>query len=208
LLDIATTLDPNLLIAYRFGSTFLSERPPRGAGRPDLGVALIQRGIQANPDYWRLYEDLGFIYYFGLKDYPKASAAFLEGSRRPGAQVWMKLLAAKVLEQGETRQTSAFLWNDIYTSASDPEIKKNAFKHLQLLKAEDDCEQLDAIAAEYEKRTGRRPTSVRDLANAGLLSRVAVDPLGFVYVFDAKGKAELNPESPLTEERLMYQRPL
>jgi len=38
-------------------------------------------GIQANPDYWRLNEDLGFVYYFDLKDYPKASEAFLEGAR-------------------------------------------------------------------------------------------------------------------------------
>ncbi|MFI5106787.1 MAG: hypothetical protein ACHP79_17835, partial [Terriglobales bacterium] len=30
LLDLTTTLDPNLLVAYRFGSTFLSEPSPRG----------------------------------------------------------------------------------------------------------------------------------------------------------------------------------
>jgi len=73
LLDITTTLDPNLVIAYRFGAMFLSQTPPAGAGRPDQAVELIQRGIQANPDYWRLYEDLGFVYYFDLKDYPKAA---------------------------------------------------------------------------------------------------------------------------------------
>ena len=49
LLDVTTTLDPHLLVAYRFGSMFLSDAPPRGAGRPDLGMQLIQRGIQANP---------------------------------------------------------------------------------------------------------------------------------------------------------------
>src|SRR5205807_7275501 len=59
LLDITTTLDPNLIVAYRFGAIFLSQRAPGGAGRPDLAVQLLQRGIKANPDYWRLYEDLG-----------------------------------------------------------------------------------------------------------------------------------------------------
>src|ERR1700687_4012019 len=132
LLDVTTTLDPNLIVAYRFGSTFLNEPPPRGAGRPDLAIALIQRGIAANPGYWRLYEDLGFIYFFGLKDYPKASAAFLEGSKNPGARVWMKALAARVLEEGETRETSAFLWSEIYNSATDADVKKNALMHLQL----------------------------------------------------------------------------
>jgi hypothetical protein len=32
LLDITTTLDPHLTPAYRFGSIFLSEPPPRGEG--------------------------------------------------------------------------------------------------------------------------------------------------------------------------------
>src|SRR5262249_37650065 len=142
LLDIATTLDPKLIVAYRFGSTFLSEAAPRGAGRPDLAIALINRGIQANPTQWRLYEDLGVIYYFNFKGFAKASAAFLEGSKKPGAYIWMKILAAKVLEQGETRETSAFLWNEIYSSATNPEVKQNALMHLQLLRADAECEQL------------------------------------------------------------------
>src|ERR1700743_3504716 len=48
LLDVTTTLDPHLLVAYRFGSMFLSENPPHGAGRPDLGSQLLQRGMQAD----------------------------------------------------------------------------------------------------------------------------------------------------------------
>ena len=34
LLQITTDLDPHLLIAYRFGSIFLADKPPRGAGEP------------------------------------------------------------------------------------------------------------------------------------------------------------------------------
>jgi hypothetical protein len=208
LLDITTTLDPQLIVAYRFGSTFLSEPPARGAGRPDLGVQLVERGIQANPEYWRLYEDLGFIYYFDAKDYPKASAAFLEGSKKPHALVWMKILAAKVAEQGESRETSIFLWNELYNSATDPQIKKNALMHLQLLRAQTDCEHLDAIADEYEKRAGRRPRNLRERIGAGLLPGAPVDPLGHVYVFGADGKAQLNPDSPLFKEKRIHTKPL
>ena len=208
LLDVTTTLDPHLIVAYRFGSTFLSEPSPRGAGRPDLGIALINRGIRENPDYWRLYEDLGFIYYFELKDYKKASAAFLEGSRNPAALMWMKIMAARMSEQGETRETSAFLWKEIYDSATDPEIKNNAYVHLQLLRAQADCDELDKVAAEYEKRTGRHPASLSDLVREGLLPRAPVDPRGFVYVFNADGKAQLNPVSPLFRDQPKYQKPL
>jgi hypothetical protein len=208
LLDITTTLDPQLLVAYRFGSTFLSEPPGRGAGRPDLGVQLIERGIRSNPDYWRFYEDLGFIYYFEMKDYTKAAAAFFEGSKKPHALIWMKVLAAKVAERGESRETSAFLWNELYSSTTDPQIKKNALTHLQLLRAQTDCEHLDAIADDYEKLMRHRPVSLRDLINAGLLPGAPVDPLGYIYVFGADGTAQLNPASPLFKEKSIYTKPL
>ena len=206
LLDITTTLDPNLVIAYRFGAMFLSQTPPAGAGRPDQAVELIQRGIQANPDYWRLYEDLGFVYYFDLKDYPKAADAFLEGSKKPNAQVWMKVMAAKIAAEGESFSTSMFLWKDIYESSSDPLIKKNALLRLKLLKAQEDCKQLDALADEYAKRNGRRPARMGDLVQAGLLAGLPKDPEGFVYVFGEEGKAELNLDSPLLEQQLLLER--
>jgi len=206
LLDITTTLDPNLLISYRFGAMFLSQAPPSGAGRPDLAVNLIERGIQTNPDYWRLYEDLGFIYYFDLKDYKKASDAFLEGSKKPNAQLWMKVMAAKVAAEGESLETSVFLWKDIYNTTSDPSVKKNALMHLQLLKVKEDCRQLDLLADEYAKRFGKRPARMSDLVQAGLLQGIPGDPLGFPYIFGEDEKAELNLDSPLLEQQLLLER--
>jgi len=206
LLDITTTLDPNLLISYRFGAMFLSKAAPGGAGRPDLAVQLIQRGIKENPEYWRLYEDLGFIYYFDLKDYQKASEAFLEGSKNPNAKLWMKVMAAKIAAEGESLETSTFLWKDIYDSTPDPTIKKTALLHLQLLRVREDCKQLDALADEYAKRYGTRPARTREMVQAGLLDAIPVDPLGFAYVFGEDGKAELNLDSPLLEQQLLLNR--
>jgi tetratricopeptide (TPR) repeat protein len=205
LLDVTTTLDPNLLVAYRFGSTFLSEPSPRGAGRPELGIELLERGIKTNPDYWRFYEDLGFVYYFELKDYAKASAAFAEGSKNPDAQIWMKIMAARIAAEGESLATSVFLWNEVYQTAKDPQVKANALTHLQLLGVEQDCKQLDALADEFQKKTGRRPSRVIELVQSGLLPRVPVDPAGFPYVFGPAGKAELNLDSPLLEQQLLHQ---
>jgi tetratricopeptide (TPR) repeat protein len=195
-----------LLVAYRFGAVFLAQAAPAGAGRPDLAVELIKRGIEANPDYWRLYEDLGFVYYFDLKDYKKASEAFLEGSKKPNAQVWMKVMAAHIAAEGESFSTSFFLWTDIFESASDPSVKKNALIQLQLLKAKEECKQLDELADEYQKRNGKRPTHMAELIRAGLLRGVPKDPAGFAYVFGENGKAELNVESPLLEQQLLMER--
>ena len=208
LLDVTTTLDPNLIVAYHFGGMFLSDSPPRGAGQPKQGIELLERGIRANPEYWRFYEDLGFIYYFDLRDFPKAAQVFLEGSKRPGAMIWMKTFAARISEKGESVDTSAMLWSEVYNSTNDPNIKENAKLHLQLLRARADCQELDKISAEYKRRTGRPPDQIRDLVRVGLLPGLVVDPVGVVYWFDMEGNAQINPASPLfKEQRLDQQRP-
>ena len=203
LLNIATTLDPHLLVAYRFGSIFLSDKPPLGAGRPELGVQLLERGIQANPDEWRLYQDLGNVYYFDMQDYAKASAAFEEGSKNPKAYIWMKVLAAKIAAEGESPETSYFLWQQVYDTATDPAIKQNAADHLILMRAELDLKEINRLADEYEKQTGRRATKIPELVQAGLMKGVMKDPDGYPYVLGDDGKAEVNLKSPILEKMLM-----
>jgi len=202
LLDITTTLDPHLIVAYRFGSTFLSDAPPRGAGKPDQAVALLERGMQANPEYWRFYQDLGNVYYFDKKDYLKASQAFEAGSRFPGTPPFLKIMAAKIAAEGESLETSYALWANIYQTAADKTVRKNAEEHLRLVKAEMDLRELNRLADEYERKTRRRATSISDLADDGLLPSQPRDPDGFPYVLGENGKAEIHPKSPLREDWL------
>ncbi len=200
LLDIATTLDPDLIIAYQFGATFLSDAPPRGAGQPDQAVVLLERGLKANPGHWRFYQDLGNVYYFDKKDYQKASQAFEIGGRMPGARTFMKIMAAKIAAEGESLETSFALWLDIYQTSTDEEVRKNAAEHLKLVKMEMDLRALDQIAEAYEQRTKHRVARMSDLGQAGLLSKQWVDPGGYPYVLGPLGRAEPNPKSPLREE--------
>ena len=199
LLDVTTVLDPELMPVYHFGSTFLSDASPRGAGRPDLAVELLERGLRANPDEWRLYYDLGFVYYFDMRDYAKACAALYEGSKNPKAFIWMKAMAAKIATEGNSTETSNFLWQDVYNTTKDPLVKQNALRHLQLLRAEDDRKQIDAVADEYQKRFGRRPVRMSELVQSGLLRGAPVDALGYPYTLSEAGKAELNLKTPLRE---------
>ncbi len=203
LLDITTTLDPQLIPAYRFGSTFLSDSPPRGEGRPDLAVKLLERGIQANPEQWRLYQDLGNVYYFDAKDYAKASEAFAEGSQNPNAFVWMKVMAAKIAEEGESPQTSYFLWSQVYQTATDPQVKKNAEEHLKLMQVQLELKEINRLADEFEKQTGHRPGRMSELVQAGLLKGMPRDPEGYPYVLGEGGRAELNSDSPMMEKEVM-----
>jgi hypothetical protein len=197
LLDLATTLDSKLIIAYRFGAIFLSEPSPAGAGRPDLAIELVKRGIAANPDQWHLNADLGFIYYWRLRDYPNAAAAYLEGSRVPGAPFWLKMMAARISEKGGSLETSRLIWSQIYETAQDKTVRDKAMEMLRGLRAQEDEEQLDELAQEYRKRFGHFPASTGDLHDAGLVRGNPVDPAGYPYVFGADGKSSLDPQSPV-----------
>ncbi len=184
LLDVATTLDENLLPAYRFGATFLSQPEPRGAGRPDLAVQLLER------------------------DYAKAGQTYLEGSKKPGAAPWMKVMAARFLEKGDSRETATMLWTELLDSSTDEAIKETARINLELLRADEDVDRINALAQRFIANTGRPPTSIGEMAQAGLIGGEPVDPTGHPYVIGLDGKARISSKSPLFKEKSVYRRPL
>lgn len=196
LLNITTTLDPKLVVAYHFGAVFLSEQV-LGANRTDLAIKLVQRGIKANPDNWYLCGDLGFLYYWRMKDYPDAVDAYLEGSKIPGAPPWMKLMAARVSAMGGSIETSRMIWSQIYESTNDKNVRNMAMKELKVLKAQVDEEHLDQYAADYKKQFGHYPASTEELRAAGMLRGIPLDPEGYPYVLSPNGKSSLNPRSPI-----------
>jgi len=208
LLDLATTLDPHLIPVYRFGATFLSEPEPRGAGRADLAVKLLARGIDANPEVWRLNQDLGNVYYLELKDYQKAGQVYLEGSKKPGAAVWMKVMAARFLEKGESRETSVMLWSEVYESSRDEALKENARINLELLRTDEDIEHINAIAAQFAKRFARPPRSMHEMITSGMIGGEPLDPVNYPYVIGSDGQAHISQKSPLFKQQKTYRRPL
>ncbi|MFQ5662554.1 MAG: hypothetical protein ACE5HL_01825 [Terriglobia bacterium] len=199
LLDITTTLDPELLLAYRFGAIFLTEEPPRGPGRPDQAIKLLRKGIEQNPDYWRFWYDLGFVYYRSVKDYQRAAQAFYQGAQHPKAAPWMAVMAAKIAAEGGNRRWGRFLWTELYNSADDPLIRQNALRHLRRLQVEEDMEILEALLRRYRQQTGQPAHSLRQLLAAGLVRTLPRDPAGYPYRLGPHGRVQLHAESPLTQ---------
>ena len=197
LLDVATTLDPNLIPAYHFGAFFLSEKQG-GADRPDLAVELVKKGVAANPNNTQISADLGFIYYMKLKDYDKAAAAYLATSKIPGASQLFKVLAARIATKGGALDTSRMIWSEVYETTKDEQVKKRALEALKGLKAQSDEMQLDQLAQDYRARFGRYPQLTRELVEAGMLKGVPLDPDGFLYAFGPDGKSQLDPKSTVT----------
>jgi len=202
LLDITTTLDPQLILAYRFGAIFLTVKPPGGPDRPHQAVALLEKGIRQNPEYWRFWYDLGFVYYRGLQDYKRAAAAFYKGAEHPDAAPWMRVMAAKVEAEGGTREHARFLWTELYNSTDDPTIRQSALSHLIGLRVDEEIEFLQGLVDRYRKETGKQPRSFAELAAAGLIGGQPRDPLGEAYQLAPDGRVLLHPQSPIITSSL------
>jgi tetratricopeptide (TPR) repeat protein len=187
LLEITTALDPHLTVAYEFGSTFLAAQPPNGAGLPQKAIALTEYGIRENPDEWRLYYDLGFIYYMELKDYKGAADAFARGSRVPNAHPWLKLMAAQMAEHAGDLQTARMMWVATYQTTTDKSVRANAAAHLRAIRAQDDV----TVPVNLGNPVGHLPSSFADLQATGMLRGVPVDPVGHPYQLLPDGHVEV-----------------
>ncbi len=197
LLDITTQLDPHLIVAYRFGAVFLAQDPPNGAGDPDKAAELVERGIQNNPDEWRLYYELGFLQAMERHDYIAAADAFNRGSKVRGAHPFLKILAAAMSEHGGDLETARLMWQTTYDTTDDSLIKQNAVRHLRALKVDETVPQLEAAVQAYRQKTGSLPTSFLSLVSAGFLRSIPIDPLGHPYLLRPDGNIEVQDPDAL-----------
>jgi tetratricopeptide (TPR) repeat protein len=196
LLEITTHLDPHLIVAYEFGTSFLAPKPPAGAGEPERAVTLMQYGIQNNPDNWRLYYDLGFVYYMELRDYKKAEETFERGSHVPNAHPFLKVLAAQMAQHAGEYETARMLWSATYETTQDKQIKQNAIEHLRALRVDEDIKHLQEAVTRFGERTGRLPASMAELAEAESIPGIPIDPDGQPYKLTPEGRIELrDPEN-------------
>ena len=194
LLDITTTLDPHFNIAYRFGAIFLSEPYPGGAGRPDLAVALLRKGLAARPTKWEYYHDIGFIHYWNLGDYQAAADWFRRGAEQPNAPEWLLPVAASMLAEGKDRASARYIWTQLLHAEEDW-VRQRAERALVQLQALD---QIDEIHRRLAAAQPPAPFSWAALTRAGVFPGTLVDPTGTPYDIDpVSGTVTVSRASPL-----------
>ena len=194
LLDITTTLDPHFNIAYRFGAIFLSEPYPGGLGRPDLGVALLKKGILARPTKWEYYHDIAFINYWILGDYQAAAEWFRRGAELPNAPEWLLPVAASMLAEGKDRASARFIWRELL-QAEEEWVRSRAARALVQLQALDQIDEIHRVLAEKQPPP---PFTWSALARAGVFPGMPTDPAGAPYDIDINtGKVSVSRTSPL-----------
>jgi hypothetical protein len=196
LLDITTTLDPDLIDAYRSGYIYLSEEEPVGAGQPENAVRLLDKGIKAHPDLYELRLDKGFAYYWFFGDFRKAGEVWLEASRRPESPEWMEVLAAAAFSQGGSMDLARTLWKRQYAESTREDIKMNARNRLLSLQVAEDLWTLEYLLGMYRLENGKLPADLQELAASESRKIMTQDPLGTPYDYDPEtGAVKLSPQT-------------
>jgi tetratricopeptide (TPR) repeat protein len=185
LLDHATTLDPQFMAAYEFGAVVLPSIDR------DAAINLVEKGIRANPGSWQLHHQLGYIYWQAGR-YADASEAYAEGARLPGAPAWMGAMAAQMNVQGGSRQVAREMYRRIYDESADEQVRSLALKRLAQIDSLDERDLIRRALADFRTRSGRCPSSWREVAPALRAARLKLnadgsplDPAGFPYMLDA-----------------------
>src|ERR1044071_4846025 len=135
LLDTATTLDPEFIEPYEYAAIVL---PPVDV---QLAIRLTQKGIDANPNAWKLYHHLGYIYW-RQGDYQTASEMYGRGAQIEGAPAWMQAMKAKMNADGGSRETAREIYLRMYEQSTDETVKEMAHKRLLQL---DSLDQRDSL---------------------------------------------------------------
>jgi hypothetical protein len=197
-LDFVTTLDPRFMTAYRFGAIFLSEPMPGGPERPDLAIALLERGFQQMPTEWEYPHDIAFVHHWANRDYVEAARWMQRAADVPGAPAWLQTSTAAMLQLGHDRESAKRIWEQMRDTAEEEWIRKTATLRIAQLDAMAAIEQLNEVVWRYEARTGRMPATWSELVAAGALRGHPVDPSGVPFELDRVNEdVRLSPRSPL-----------
>jgi tetratricopeptide (TPR) repeat protein len=169
LLDVATTLDPQFIPVYEYGAVILPEV------NPDQAIALLNKGIAANPSSWRLHQQLGYIFW-QRGEYAKASDIYAAGAKLQGAPPWMTAMSARLKADAGSRDAAREMYQRLYETSDDKTVKEMVVAHVMRLDSLDEREVITRGLNEFRTRFGRCPASWRELSPFFLGARLRIDP--------------------------------
>lgn len=171
LLDTATTLDPEFMEPYEYAAVVLP------GVNVDDAIRITRKGVAANPGAWRLYQQLGYIYW-QQEDFVAAGDSYGRGAAIPEAPAWMQAMKARMATEGGSRTTAREIYQRMYEQAGDEQVKTTALHHVLQLDSLDQRDELRKMLTAYQANTGRCPTSWRELEPSLRSLRFPLDTSG------------------------------
>ncbi len=163
LFEAITDLDPKFETAYRYGATYLTLINRKG----DAGVKLLEKGITANPDSWRLPHDLAMIHYVDRRDRVRTLTWLSEAIKRPDCPLHVKKFLSAISTEPDDTWTSIRIWVQMLETNQNDQIRIIATEELykSVLRL------IRSGLERFEEKLGRKPDSLRELLRSGAVPR-------------------------------------
>ncbi len=113
-MSVVTDLDPRFEAPYVFGAFVLAQE----LRRTDEGLALLEKGLRANPESWNLAFETGFLHYVCRHDYAAAARAFIHASHLPGHPDYVERFAAFASQRAGERDMAVLLWKRVLATGN------------------------------------------------------------------------------------------
>jgi tetratricopeptide (TPR) repeat protein len=156
MLNNATDLDPHFVAAYSYGAVVLPAIDPQKA------IAFATKGVENNPDQWRLYQHLAYIYW-KLGKFEKAAEIYERGSEIPGASPFMKMMAASMKTKGGSHDTARAIYQEMLVNSDDEQVKITAQRRLNELDSLDERDAINKALADIKQSTGLCANSLAEV---------------------------------------------
>ena len=179
-LDRITTLDPKFVRAYEAGGHALCTL----VVLPEQSIRLLEKGVQHNPQEWKLPFLLGINYYFELADDEKSAEAMAKAAHLPGAPESLARLAAKLFVSAKSPQQAVDLLAKVYEETSDENVRKMLEIRLKESIVERDLQIMEEAISRYQANRSRRPERLENLVGPGLLRELPREPFGGRYLYE------------------------
>jgi len=183
---IALTLAQSLELDPYFEQTYVYVQGllPWSAEMPEKAIELLSISRDHRPWDWRPGYYVGFDYYYFLKDYSRASEAFLDTSRIKDAPVLLAVLGSRfALRIGRTKAAIVLLQSML----EDPELHEAYRKEISdRITALTGVLLLGNAIAKYKERYDAYPPSLETLIEDGLVHQLPENPYYDSYFYDEK----------------------
>jgi tetratricopeptide (TPR) repeat protein len=183
LLDTAATLDPQFITVYSYGAAILP------AINNEQAIKLLEKGIAANKENWRLYHNLGYIHW-REKNYTEAAEIYAEGAKKPGAPVWMRQMSANMQAQGGSREFARQIYRQMFETAEDEQTQTFAELRFAQIQSLDERDAIRQVLQNFQQQNNRCVNSWGEISRNLRALRL---PDKTLLNFDEKTGSPLDP---------------
>ncbi|MBU0484859.1 MAG: hypothetical protein KKB30_10145 [Proteobacteria bacterium] len=186
LLSNSQTLDPRFQHTYMLAQGWL----PWEAKMIDETFTILQTAAENRPWDWQPFRLMGFDTYYFLNNPGEAGKIFLKASQTPGAPPYLAILGARLAQKGGETSAAIMLMKSMLATKTEKDFKYQAM--VDRLTTLEGVMIIEIAVEKYQTRFGRKPSSINELLDNGIITSLPKNPYGDKYCIDSDGRVQFD----------------